>query len=345
MQHIMSFRQRRWLATLYREGMFVTGAGTPPWRRATLLSALLLLMANRAGAAPTLRGFGDLNGATVHLSDLFDNLGTAPDRVLGPAPAPGDRIIVEAPQLAAIARDYAVDWRPASGAERIILQRAAQRLAEAVIMPPLRTALAGLGAPADGDILLPGFDPPLLPADATPHASVSETSFDPATGHFTAMLGISAIGMQTIETHIAGTLSAMAEAAVLTHHLRPGAILRAEDLRSARVRVALLHGNSAISLASAAGQSLRHDLPPGQPLTAADISRPVLVARGAAVNMQLEADGISLSAQGVALEDGGLGETVRIQNPSSKAVVLATITAAGEARVVAERAPVEVAQQ
>jgi flagella basal body P-ring formation protein FlgA len=212
-------------------------------------------------------------------------------------------------------------------------------------MPPLRAALAELGAPADGDITLPGFDPPLLPAGTTPHSAVSETSFDPTTGRFSALLAISAAGMQTLETRIAGQVFAMAEAAVLTHHLHPGAILRAEDLRSVRVRVALLHGNSAISLAAALGQSVRHDLPPGQPLTGADISRPVLVARGSAVTMRLEADGMSLSAQGVALEDGGLGDTVRIQNPSSKAILRATVTASGEARVVADRPPVEVAQQ
>jgi len=52
-----------------------------------------------------------------------------------------------------------------------------------------------------------------------------------------------------------------------------------------------------------------------------------------------------LSAQGMALEEGGLGETVRVQNPTSKAVVLATVVSPGEVRVVAERAPVEVAVQ
>ena len=36
--------------------------------------------------------------------------------------------------------------------------------------------------------------------------------------------------------------------------------------------------------------------------------------------------------RGVALEDGGLGETVRVQNPSSKAVVMATVTGGGEVR-------------
>jgi len=107
----------------------------------------------------------------------------------------------------------------------------------------------------------------------------------------------------------------------------------------------LLHGNVAISVAAALGQSLRHDLPPGQPLTLGDVARAVLVARNSAVSMRLDAGEISLSAQGVALEDGGLGETVRVQNPSSKAVVMAMVTGGGEVRVLAQRAPLQVAAQ
>lgn len=151
--------------------------------------------------------------------------------------------------------------------------------------------------------------------------------------------------MASVRSRLSGMVATMVEAAVLTHHLRPGAVLTAEDVRGARVRLGLLRGNTQVAPASAIGLALRHDLPPGQPLTTGDVTRPVLVARNGAVRMRLEAGGLSLAAQGVALEDGGLGETVRVQNPSSKAVVLAVVTGAGEARVLPERLPVEVAAQ
>ncbi len=306
---------------------------------------LACLLAATPTPAATLRDYGQVTTGTVRLSDLFDDLGAAPDRVLGPAPAPGERIVVEAPQLAAIARDYAVDWRPSSGAERAILERAGVRLAQAAIMAPLRAALAAQGAPADGDISLPGFEPPLLPAGAAADTAVTEASFDPSSGRFTAVLNVAAAGMASVRSRLSGMVATMVEAAVLTHHLRPGAVLTAEDVRGARVRLGLLRGNTQVAPASAIGLALRHDLPPGQPLTTGDVTRPVLVARNGAVRMRLEAGGLSLAAQGVALEDGGLGETVRVQNPSSKAVVLAVVTGAGEARVLPERLPVEVAAQ
>jgi flagella basal body P-ring formation protein FlgA len=335
MTSIMTFRQLRWFAL-------------PAWRRPrrfVATSACALLLAHAPAEAATLRGYAALMSPTVHLSDLFDNIGSATDKVLGPSPAPGDRITVEAPQLAAIARDYAVDWRPESGSERIILERAGERLAQASFMQQLRAALAEQGAPADANISVPTFDPPLLPAGAAPHPAISETSFDAVNGRFTALLSVSAAGMPTLTVHLSGQVVAMLDAVILTHHVRPGAVLHAEDLRSARVRTNLLRGNSPISINAALGQALRHDLPPGQPLTTGDVARPVLVARNSAVRMRLDAGEISLSAQGLALEDGGLGETVRVQNPSSKAIVLALVTAAGEVRVMAERAALEVAAQ
>lgn len=320
---------------------------TPAWpgaRRRVMYAACLLPLMQQAKAA-TLRAYGEITSSTVHLADLFDNLGTVPDRVLGPAPAPGDKITVEAPQLAAIARDYAVDWRPDSGSERIILRRAAERLDPDRVLKPLRAALIEQGAPAEGDIALPGFDPPLLPAGAKPNPTITETNFDPASGRFSATVNVSVPGMDLIMAHVSGQVSVMLEAAVLTHHVRPGTVLKAEDLRASRVRANLLRGGTPIAIGAALGQALRHDLPPGQPLATGDVVRPVLVARSSAVRMHLDSGEISLSAQGLALEDGGLGETIRVQNPSSKAVVLATVTSPGEVRVVAERAPTEVAVQ
>jgi flagella basal body P-ring formation protein FlgA len=347
MTYIMTFRQLRWLATLYRHGTGDGACPMPAWKRArrrATYAACLLLLAHQAKAA-TLRAYGEISSPTVHLADLFEDLGTVPDRVLGPAPAPGDKITVEAPQLAAIARDYAVDWRPDSGSERIILRRAAERLDTASVLKPLRAALTEQGAPAEGDIALPGFDPPLVPAGARTNPTITDASFDPASGRFSATLNVSIPGMDLVTAHLSGQVSVMLEAAVLTHHLHPGSVLKAEDLRASRVRVNLLRGGTPIAVAAALGQALRHDLPPGQPLTSGDVARPVLVARNSTVIMHLDFGEISLSAQGMALEEGGLGETVRVQNPTSKAVVLATVVSPGEVRVVAERAPVEVAVQ
>ena len=91
-------------------------------RSALAIPALLAVlgMPMRPDAA-TLRTMTSLHAPTVRLSDLFDDAGDKANLVLGPGPAAGARIVVEAPQLAAIARQFGVDWRPASSADRAVL--------------------------------------------------------------------------------------------------------------------------------------------------------------------------------------------------------------------------------
>jgi flagella basal body P-ring formation protein FlgA len=272
-------------------------------------------------------------------------MGTTPDRDLGPAPAPGDRIVVEAPQLAAIARDFGVAWRPRSGAERAVLERGGVTLSQAAVMVPLRAALIAAGAPSDSDIDLPGFVPPMLPSGSVPHVEIMQSSYDAVGAKFEAQLSVAADDMAPVRVRLAGSVIAVIEAAVLTRHVRSGSILQAEDVRVARVHASLLRGSTPLPAVSLIGMAIRHDVPTGQPLTAADVTRPILVTRNALVHMALDAGGISLSAQGVALEEGGLGDRVRVQNPASRAVVLAEITAEGEVRVVPNRTSVIVATQ
>ncbi len=295
--------------------------------------------------AASLRPYRELSSGIVRLSDLFDALGDTVDRDLGPAPAPGDRIIVEAPQLAAIARDFGVAWRPISGAERAVLERGGVPMDQNLVLSALRRALLAAGAPADSDIDLPGFAPPVVPAGSAAQPDVSQVQYDAPSGRFAALLTVSAADVATIHLRLSGDVVGVARAAVLTRHVRPGAVLQAEDVRTARVRAVLLRGNTALSESAAVGMALRRDLPAGQPLTNADVSRPFLVTRNGSVRMHLDAGGLTLSAQGVALEDGGLGDHVRVQNPSSHAVVIAEVTGSGEVRVDPARAPVVVAAQ
>ena len=137
----------------------------------------IVLSANFPAAAATLRPFRILPGATVRLSDLFADLATA-DRILGAAPAPGARILVQAPQLAAIARDYSVDWRPVTGAEQSILERDSQAFSQTALMQLLRAKLDDAGAPAEASVSLPGYAAPMLPAGAAIHAELTDFSYD-----------------------------------------------------------------------------------------------------------------------------------------------------------------------
>jgi flagellar basal body P-ring formation protein FlgA len=305
--------------------------------------SLPLLLLSCALAAPaagaTLRPMTTLAAPVVRLSDLFDDAGAAAARVLGPAPAPGGRIVVEAAQLAAIARQFGVDWKPASPADRAVLDRPGRILPREQALEAVRSALEAAGAPQDCDIELPGFAPPLVPAEATAQPVATQMDYDSASGRFTATLSVTGDGMAPVNMRVAGRALETLELPVAAARLIAGTILRASDVRPARVRASLVRTEVAQIPAQAIGKALRHAVPAGQPLPLAELELPSLVQKGAAVLIQLDTAGLTLTGQGQALEPGAAGQRIRVLNPTSRAVVEAEVTGPDRVRVEPDGVP------
>ena len=298
---------------------------------------LMLLLTLPAGAA-TLRPFTTVERPVVRLSDLWD--GVAKDRDLGPAPAPGARILVEAPQLAAIARQFGVDWEPASPGDRALVERAGQPLSREAVLAAVRGALAAAGAPADADVEVPAFAAPIVPTAGTAAPSISQFLYDAGTGEFTALVSVAAEGMAPAQTRVAGRIVPMQDLPVPTRAIGAGEIVGAADLRFLRVRVANFTGEAVRSAAQAVGLAPRRPLAKGQPILLANLERPVLVRRGASVTMALAMPGLALTAEGIAMAPAAMGERIRVLNPSSKMLVEAEVTGPGEVRVMPGSTPI-----
>jgi flagellar basal body P-ring formation protein FlgA len=269
----------------------------------------------------------------VCLKDLFDDAGVNADRILGPGPDPGGRIIVEAAQLSAIARQYNVAWRSLSRGDRAVLEWPGRPLRKEEAIEAVRLAVAVGGAPDDIDIDLPGFIPPIVPADAATASTVSQLDYDGNTGRFTAALTVTAEGMNPIDTRLGGRVEQIVLAPVALTRLLPDTVLRADDVRITRVRAALLQNEIARSIDQIVGMQLRRPIAAGQPLRLADLSRPALVQRGATVRIELSSGGLSVIGQVVALDAGAEGEKIRVQNQTSRALLFAQVIGPGQVRV------------
>jgi len=289
--------------------------------------------------AATLRQATTLTTDDIRLADLFDDAGADAGRVLGASPAPGARIVVEARQLAAIARQFGVDWRPASLADRITLDRPGRLLPREEIVSVLRAALAGLGAPTDSQLDLPGLVSPMVAVGATPRPVIDQLDYDAASGRFTGNLSITGDGMAPILMRLSGTLEEMVALPVPRHRIAAGAVIQADDLQITRLRAELGREETVHDAALAVGMAVRRVALPGQPLRIADLVRPSAVLKGARVTMQLQAPGLSLAAQGVALEAGAPGDRIRVLNPTSRAVVEAEIVGPEQVRVLPTSRP------
>jgi flagella basal body P-ring formation protein FlgA len=289
--------------------------------------------------AATLRTLTTLSAPVVKLSDLFDDAGSRADRVLGPAPAPGERIVVEAAQLAAIARQFGVDWRPASAADRAVLDRPGKLLPRASIVEPLLAALVRVGAPAEAELELPGFDAPLVPTEASPSVAVEQADYEGTSGRFTGVVLISGPAMAPLRLRLSGQVNEIVHVLVPLHRLPAGTVLRAGDLTPAAVRAASVRGDVVRAASEAVGQALRHAVAEGQPVPLAELQHPLAVLKGAHVGMELRVPGLTVVAQGTALEGGAVGERIQVLNPVSGLAVEGEIVGPDRVTVAADSVP------
>jgi len=304
-----------------------------------ILIVLLGVLAAGQAEAAALRTMTTLHASNVYVRDLFDDAGPSANQLLGPGPEPGGRIIVESAQLNAIARQYGVEWRSISRADRAVLEWPGHPLRREDAIEAVRIALTAVGAPDDYEIDIPGFSPPVIPFEALSVPTVSQLDYDSNTGRFTAMLSVTGAGMNPINTRISGRAEEMAEAPVAVTRLLPETVLRADDVHMSRVRAAQIRTEIARSVEQIVGMELKRPVPAGQPLQLADLTRPALVQRGAIVQIQLTAGGLSVSGQAVAIDAGAVGDQVRVQNINSRALLMAEVIGPGQVRVTPDAAP------
>ena len=300
--------------------------------RALLLVAGLLCLTSAVQAA-SLRTMTTLHGPNVYLRDLFDDAGRNADTRLGSGPEPGGRIIVEAAQLDAIARQFGVAWQSVSSLDLAVLEWPGRPLRRDEAIGAVRSAITASGAPDDWDIELPNFSPPTVPFDSSPQPTVTQLDYDRKSGRFTAVLSLTGEGMNPINMRINGQVEAMVEVPVAATRLLPETVLRADDVRMSRVRAALVASDTPRSIEQVVGMELRRSTAANQPLKAGDLIRPPLVRRGAIVQVQLTAGGLSVTGQAVAVESGAEGDRIHVQNLSSHAVLTAQVIGSGTVRV------------
>jgi flagella basal body P-ring formation protein FlgA len=305
------------------------------------LAVLAFCLGGAHAEAATLRAMTTLHAPVVLLSDLFDDAGANAQKVLGPGPGAGGRIVVESAQLAAIARQFGVDWRSASAADRAVLERPGRPLRRNDVVDAVRSALIDGGASADCDVELAGFSPPLVPLESDPRPVVSDLDYDANAGRFSALLSIAGEAMEPIHMRVTGRVDDTVELPVATTRLLAGSVLRAEDVHMARVHMAVLRGEVVHRPGDAIGMQLKRQIAAGQPLVLAELMRPSMVQKGANVLMVLDSPGIALTAQGQATEAGAIGERIRVLNPVSRAVVEAEVIGLDRVRVAPNALPVK----
>jgi flagella basal body P-ring formation protein FlgA len=80
------------------------------------------------------------------------------------------------------------------------------------------------------------------------------------------------------------------------------------------------------------GMEARRMLRAGEIVRADDVRHPIVITKGSIVTMTFLAPGVMLTASGRAMSEGGVGDTVTIQNPASFRQISGVVTGPGAVR-------------
>jgi flagella basal body P-ring formation protein FlgA len=308
-----------------------------------LLPAGLLVLPGKARAqAVVLRSHSLVDDQVIRVSDIFEGTPRG-DVVIGAAPNPGQRFVIEASQLAGMARRFNVDWRPTSGAERSVIERPGRALSREAALEVLRAELVGLGLPADAELELAAFSPPILPLNALPRLSAEGGHYEGASNRFAATLIVMADGMPSIRMRVAGRAIATAPAIVATRRLAAGEVVKPEDAKLVQLRAERVRPGTAQRLEDVVGMQLRRPIGTDLPFMGADLMEAHVITKNEIVTMMVDGPGLSLTTQGRALESASRGGRLSVMNLTSRNVVEAEAIGPGRVQVRLGASPIRAA--
>lgn len=119
---------------------------------------------------------------------------------------------------------------------------------------------------------------------------------------------------------------------VPAHDIARGEVIGESDLTYATVDGNALMANVPTRMNEIVGLQTRRVLATGQTFRSDDLRRPIVVMKGQTITMQFSAPGVELSAMGRAMSEGGVGDTVTIQNPASYRMISGIVVAPGTVR-------------
>ena len=119
---------------------------------------------------------------------------------------------------------------------------------------------------------------------------------------------------------------------VPAHDIARGDVLAESDLTYTTVDGAALMSGVPTKIDEVKGMQARRMLSSGQPFRGEDVRRPIIITKGQTVTMQFIVPGVELTAMGRAMSEGGIGDTVTIQNPASYRMISGVVTGPGTVR-------------
>lgn len=203
-----------------------------------------------------------------------------------------------------------------TGAQNTAAQNtAAQNTAESVLAREVAATL-GSAVPSDARVTVALT----APFSGTIEA-VRDLSYDPRSGHVRAL-----VASEGRVVEVKAKADIMVDVPVPTRRILPGEVIGEDDLTAVPIPMERLSDTVATNRGALVGMASRRQLPAGRLIQSSAVGAPLVVQRNKPVSLVYEDGPLQLLARGRALQDGGVGDVVRVMNVASSIVVTGTIT-------------------
>ena len=306
-------------------------AKIPDIKRLMLAVAMVACVLNSAQAADSMltpRNDVTITGDTLTVGDVFSGVTHDASYVLGPAPAFGHTMMLNAHDLQRVSDAFNLGWAPVSGLEQTIVHRSSHDIdhyaIEAAVAKGMEAAVKGQKFEVELSERNVAFH---LPEDMPATAEAQDLHYDLSSGDFRAViLAPAGVPHPAVREEVKGRLFPVISVPVVKNAMRQGDTIGRDDIDFIDMRASNVSASTIVDAAKLVGMSPRKGIAPLKPIAMSDIAMPIEVKKGEFVSMEMRSGAMVLTVQGKALDSGAEGETVRIQNPSSNHIVQATVT-------------------
>lgn len=274
-----------------------------------------------------------LDRGAIRLGDIFSGITAMQDVEIAVAPAPGRSVTYDYSVLSKVAQRYELDWQSGSFTDKAVITRAAHKIDTDAIKAAVVTQLQGRGVTGDIDIALDNRTQEInLPTDTKAEFTLTDFNYDPTNQRFHTEL-LAAVDTPAFhQVTVTGRAVSAVAVPVLNRVLSQGAVIGKGDLDWIKLpadRAAdYLRTTDAII-----GMELRRQMSEQSPLRVQDVIAARIIKHGTLVTMKIVQPSMVLTAQGRAMQDGAIGDVIRVANTQSNRVVEARVIAAGEVQI------------
>ena len=154
---------------------------------------------------------------------------------------------------------------------------------------------------------------------------VSNLKYDETQNKFSADVEIFADGKSYAGTSLLGKYYPMVDVCVPARNIDKGEILQPSDLKKIKLRSGRIKANYITQEEKLLGKEAKRMLKQGKLISSKEVGDKILVHKNDKVNLLYKTERMQIIAQGVAQEDGALGQRIELENTQSHKKVYGTI--------------------